>query len=219
MPTPLIFDCDGVIVDSEAISMSIDAMLMQRHGIEITEEEMHKRFVGSTFAAMMRDFATKYGVEFPPDLEQIKDAEMEIAYRSGLPEIPGIKPSLFTLRARGHRMAIASNGPRHRIHLALGILGLENIFDEIVTFEDVVNPKPAPDMYLLAASKLGAEAKDCIVLEDSVTGLTAAVASGARVIGVTATHPHPNEHAEALRLRGASAIIHDLGDLPKLIAG
>jgi HAD superfamily hydrolase (TIGR01509 family) len=218
MPTPLIFDCDGVIVDSEAISMAIDTSLMQRHGIEITEAQMHKRFVGATFASMLAEFTAEYQIEFPADLEKQKDIEMEEAYRSRLPEIHGIKDSLFALRARGHRMAIASNGPKHRIHLALGILGLENIFDEIVTFEDVERPKPAPDMYLLAASKLGAEAKDCIVMEDSITGLTAAVAAGARVIGVTATHHHPDEHADDLRRHGAHTVIHNMGDLAKLIA-
>jgi HAD superfamily hydrolase (TIGR01509 family) len=218
MPTPLIFDCDGVIVDSEAISMAIDASLMQRCGIEITEEQMHKRFVGATFASMLAEFTAEYQIEFPADLEKQKDIEMEEAYRNRLPEIPGIKDSLFTLRARGHRMAIASNGPKHRIHLALGILGLENIFDEIVTFEDVERPKPAPDMYLLAADRLGFEAKDCIVMEDSVTGLTAAVAAGARVIGVTATHHHPDKHAEDLRKHGAHTVIHNMINLAKLIA-
>jgi beta-phosphoglucomutase-like phosphatase (HAD superfamily) len=214
----IIFDCDGVLVDSEAISMSIDAKLLNQNGIAITEDEMHARFVGATFEAMVSVLAAEHDVVLPGDLELQKDHLMAAQYKAALPIIEGLNDSLFLLKDRGHRFSIGSNGPKHRIHLALGILGLENVFDDIVTFEDVINPKPAPDIYLLAAQRAGHDPRRVIVVEDSPTGMRAAVASGARCLGFVGTHAHPNEQAERLRAAGAESVFHHMRDLPSLVS-
>jgi HAD superfamily hydrolase (TIGR01509 family) len=219
MKKHIIFDCDGVIVDSEMISMEIDAGLLAAHGIVITQERMHHRFVGKTFAAMVAELALEHGVILPPDLEAQKDALMDQRYRQGLPEIVGLKDALLALRAKAFQFSMASNGPKHRIELALGLLGLRDHFQDIVTFEDVTHPKPAPDMYVLAAQRAGYQATDCIVVEDSTTGLRAAIAAGAHVLGFTGTHADPMAHGTLLRDHGAHQVFHHMRDLPGLVAG
>jgi HAD superfamily hydrolase (TIGR01509 family) len=216
--THIIFDCDGVLVDSEAISMGIDQRLLAENGVSLAIEDMHFRFVGMTFEDMARDVEKRYHITLPKDLEARKDALMAEAYEKDLPTIPGLKPALLTLKAQGHDFAIGSNGPKHRIHLALGLLGLQGLFDRIVTFEDVVNPKPAPDLYVLAASLRGVAPRACLIVEDSVTGTKAAVASGAKVLGFTGTHADPYQHGEQLKNHGAHYVFHHMDELVRTVA-
>ena len=209
----VIFDCDGVLVDSEPLSMRADVMLLAQHGITISEAEAHNRFVGTTFQAMLDMMTQQFGTVFPPGLQATKNTMVEALYRSELKIVPGVAGVLDALKARGLTMSIGSNSPKKRVELAVELAGIADRFDRIVSYEDVTNGKPAPDIFLRAAKLAGVGIDECLVVEDSLTGVTAAVAAGIRTIGFTGTHGHPEQHAEDLTRVGADVVIRHMSEL------
>jgi HAD superfamily hydrolase (TIGR01509 family) len=209
----MIFDCDGVLVDSEPLSMRADVMLLAQHGITISEAEAHNRFVGTTFQAMLDMMTQQFGTVFPPELQAVKNTMVEALYRSELKIVPGVVSVLDTLKARGISASIGSNSPKKRVELAIELVGIADRFDRIVSYEDVTNGKPAPDIFLRAAELAGAAIDECIVVEDSITGVTAAVAAGIRTFGFTGTHGHPEQHAKDLKRVGADVVIAHMSEL------
>jgi HAD superfamily hydrolase (TIGR01509 family) len=203
----VIFDCDGVLVDSEPLSMRADVMLLRRFGINISEQEAHQRFVGTTFQAMLDLMTRQHGISFPPDLHMVKNSMVEDLYRAELKAVDGIKDVLDDLKWRGLSMSIGSNSPKARVELAIELTGIASYFDHIVSFEDVVEGKPKPDIFLLAARRASVEPHECLVVEDSETGMTAAVAAGIRAIGFTGTHADPQSHGARLKAIGASQVV------------
>jgi HAD superfamily hydrolase (TIGR01509 family) len=212
----VIFDCDGVLVDSEPLSMRADVMLLARHGIDISEAEAHRRFVGTTFQAMLDMMTAQFGTVFPPDLHSVKNAIVEDLYRSELKIVPGVTDVLVDLRARGLALSIGSNSPKKRVELAVALTDIAGYFDRIVSYEDVAEGKPAPDIFLHAAKLANTTPEQCLVIEDSVTGTTAAVAAGMRTIGFTGTHAHSDEHAKSLKTIGADVVIAHMIELLSL---
>jgi len=211
----LIFDFDGVLIDSEQISMVIDRGLLADCGVDFSEAEMHQRFVGKTFARMVHEVETEFGLSLPADLEARKDVMMLETYRRELLPVPGVVPMLERLLLP---RSIGTNGPRSRALEALRITGLDRFFGErLTTFEDVANGKPAPDIYLLAAERAGFAAADCLVIEDSKTGATAALAAGCKVVGFIGVSHHPEQSAEELRAAGVQTIINDMADIISML--
>jgi HAD superfamily hydrolase (TIGR01509 family) len=211
MISHVIFDCDGVLIDSEKISMDVDLMLLTQNGIDFTESEMHRRFVGTTFESMIADMELEFGKKLTPDLSAQKDVLMLKLYRRGLKTVPGVIPLLRQLNVP---KSIATNGPRHRAIEALRMTGLEPFFsDRLTTFEDVKYGKPAPDIYQLAAFRAGFAPNKCLVVEDSVTGATAALAAGTHVIGFTGVAHDPISKAKALKELGVSTVVHTMEEL------
>jgi HAD superfamily hydrolase (TIGR01509 family) len=209
----IIFDCDGVLVDSEPLSMRADVMLLKRFGIEISEAEAHTRFVGTTFQAMLDMMTSQFGTQFPDGLHEIKNRMVEELYHQELQPVAAVKDVLTKLKARGLSMSIGSNSPKARVELAVELTHVSHFFDRIVSFEDVAEGKPAPDIFLKAARLAGADIGECLVVEDSLTGTMAAVAAGMRTIGFTGTHAHPEAHARNLRTAGVAHVIHHMKDL------
>lgn len=215
----IIFDCDGVLVDSEPLSMRADVEILKRFGVELTEAEAHRRFVGRTFEAMLKEITAQRGTVFPDDLLTDKNKRLAELYRSELQLVRGVRDALESIRNLGLTMSIASNSPKERVKLALQLTGLIGYFkDNIITFEDVPHGKPAPDVFLLAAKKAGVKAEDCIVVEDSITGVTAAVDAGCWTLGFTGTHEDETRHGEKLKDIGAEALFSKMIDLPALVA-
>jgi HAD superfamily hydrolase (TIGR01509 family) len=211
----IIFDCDGVLIDSEEISMRTDQALLAGCDVHISEAEMHRRFVGKTFQAMIDEIEAERGISLPTDLEQHKDNVMVEAYRRELKAISGVADALSAIDLP---KSIGTNGPRARALLALDVTGLKPHFDErLTTFEDVERGKPFPDVYLLAAKRAGFTPAECIVVEDSLTGVMAAVAAGCVTLGFTGAHLHRAEHALQLADLGAHRVFHDMADLPGII--
>ncbi len=211
MISHVIFDCDGVLIDSENISMSVDMALLAQNGIDITEAEMYRRFVGPTFEDMIAELEREHGKTLPPDLSARKDAMMLELYRRDLKPVAGVIPMLQSLALP---RSIGTNGPRDRALEALRLTGLAPFFgDRLTTYEDVKNPKPAPDVYQLAASRAGFTPAQCLVVEDSVTGATAALAAGCRVIGFTGVAHDPVAKTREMKALGVSHVIHDMGEL------
>ena len=211
MISHVIFDCDGVLIDSEKISMAVDMALLAQNGIHLSEAEMYLRFVGPTFEDMVAGLEQEYGKVLPSDLSARKDRMMLELYRRDLKPVPGVIPMLRKLALP---KSIGTNGPRDRALEALRITGLEPFFgDRLTTYEDVKNPKPAPDVYQLAARRAGFNPAHCLVVEDSVTGATAALAAGCKVIGFTGVAHEPVAKARELKELGVSHVIHDMGEL------
>jgi HAD superfamily hydrolase (TIGR01509 family) len=216
MISHVIFDCDGVLIDSEKLSMDVDIALLAENGIDLTEAEIHHRFVGTTFEAMVAELERQYKRSLPPDLAARKDSMMLDLYRRDLKPVPGVIPMLKKLALP---KSIGTNGPRERAMEALRMTGLEPFFgDRLTTYEDVKNGKPAPDIYLLAAQHAGFKPARCLVVEDSVTGVTSALAAGCKVIGFTGVAHDPAAKATELKRLGVSHVIQEMSELMDAIS-
>ncbi len=213
----VIFDCDGVLVDSEPLSMKIDVEILAENGVVMSEADAHQRFVGKTFAAMLDEIRRDFGVSFPADASEQKDLRLLQLYERELKVVEGIVPALEALMPQ--HFSVASNSPFDRVEAALRITHLARFFgNRITTFEHVARGKPEPDVFIEAARRAGYPPGDCIVIEDSVTGVTAAHRAGCRVLGFTGTHPHPQEQAGKLLAAGAATTFRAMRDLPGLVA-
>jgi HAD superfamily hydrolase (TIGR01509 family) len=210
-----IFDCDGVLVDSEPLSMRVDVEILAEHGVVMSEEEAHRRFVGRTFAAMIDEVGRDFGVSFPAGVSAEKDLRLLALYERELKPVEGVEAALEALGKQ--HFSVASNSPLERVAAALRITGLTRFFgNRITTFEHVARGKPAPDVFLEAARRAGYAPEACLVIEDSVTGVTAAHRAGCPVLGFTGTHPHPEEQAAKLAAAGARRIFARMAELPEL---
>jgi HAD superfamily hydrolase (TIGR01509 family) len=208
----VIFDCDGVLVDSEPLSMRVDMALLAEHGVAITEEDAHRRFVGLTFKAMITMMEAESGRNLPRGIGAEKDRRLLDLYRQELRPVEGVDAVLGHLAGR---TSIASNSPQARVAAALDLTGLTRYFaGRITTFEHVQRGKPEPDIFIEAARRAGFDPKHCLVIEDSATGVTAAVRAGCRVLGFTGTHLNRGDHGARLKAIGAEGIFHHMRDLP-----
>ena len=215
-PMHFIFDCDGVLVDSEPLSMKIDVEILAENGVMISEAEAHARFVGKTFAAMIDEMAREHGVSFPSDASAQKDLRLLALYEHELRAVEGVHEALKALGPQ--HFSVASNSPAERVEAALRIVHLTPFFgNRITTFEHVARGKPEPDVFIEAARRAGYRPQDCIVIEDSVTGVTAAHRAGCKVLGFTGTHPHPGEQAPKLAAAGAVRTFSRMAELPHLV--
>lgn len=195
--------------------MRVDQMLLAGCGVNLTEAELHHRFVGMTFQAMIAEVEAEYGRNLPADLEARKDDLMLEVYRRELQPVKNVPLALPQLTLP---MSIGTNGPRARASAALKIVGIDGYFgDRLTTFEDVQSGKPAPDIYRLAAERAGFAAEECLVIEDSVAGVTAAVAAGCPALGFTGAHQYRAEHAVKLAGLGAFHVFNDMAELPGIV--
>ncbi len=178
-----IFDMDGVIVDSEPLHFETDKMVMKDFGIEISDEELIS-FVGATNPYMWSELLKKYKLSASVEdlLELQHKYKLELFGQRKLYPIEGITELLHNLRERGAYIGLASSSSRQFITMILETLGIYNYFDVIVSGEEVINSKPAPDIFLKAAQTLQAEPEYCIVLEDSGNGVKGAKAAGMKCI-------------------------------------
>lgn len=213
----LIFDCDGVLVDSEIISARVDAELLREIGYEISPEELAHRFAGFTTDEIFRRVGEELGRPVPDSL--IKQAKAETDRRLGS-EVEAIAGAHEMLDALDDPRCICSNSRPERLKITLTRAGLWDRFRPYVFSAQAVREgrgKPAPDVFLHAAETFETDPADSIVIEDSIAGTTGAVAAGMRVIGFTgASHSFPG-HGEVLMDAGALTVVRRLSDLPATI--
>ncbi|MFD2238587.1 HAD family hydrolase [Aureimonas populi] len=217
MPLSLvIFDCDGVLVDSEIVAARVESEMLKEVGIEIAAEELSERFAGLTQARILAALAEQTGVVFPDDFAERVEAENDRRLARVDP-IPGVQEMLDRLELP---RCICSNSMTGRLKLMLTHVQLWDRFRPYVFSSREVGTKrikPAPDVYLYACKEFGVEPRSAIVLEDSVHGVAAGVAAGCRVVGFTgAGHTHPG-HSEALSDAGAETVIARLSDFPAVV--
>ncbi|MEZ5039462.1 MAG: HAD-IA family hydrolase [Saprospiraceae bacterium] len=212
MPRKLIlFDCDGVLVDSETLSSQIFAEEATKLGWKLTTEEVLHRFAGGKFAAVLAEFEANIQQAIPPDFERHLRQRTYAAFRESLQPIPSIKAVIEQLQ---HPFCVASNGPRAKIELNLGITGLLPYFEgRIFSAYELNIWKPDPAFYLTVAQQLGYAPEDCLVIEDSLAGLRSAKAAGIEVWVYAKATPDERILAEEVR------VFRDMGELPRMLLG
>jgi len=212
----IIFDCDGVLVDSEVISCRAHAEALTRHGYPITAEQVLQRFLGVSDREARSIVETEVGRALPDDFEmQMKHAALRL-YADQLHVIPHVAE---TVAAIGLPKCVASSGTPEKIRHGLTCAGLFDVLaPHIFSSVQVKRGKPAPDLFLFAAEQMGAAPERCVVIEDSVPGVTGARAAGMRVLGFHGVSHCTPGHAAVLRQAGAHETFDDMRQLPALIA-
>jgi len=199
-PDLVIFDCDGVLVDSEVIANGVMADCLNEAGVMLNVEQTMAFGVGKSATAVAAAVKTEFGVTLPANFFEEMGARIIAAYPGKLRPMDGIPELLTVLKLR---RCVASNSPIARVRHALTTTGLLPHFEpHIYTAAMVAQSKPAPDLFLHAAQQHGARPERCLVIEDSLSGVAAAEAAGIPIIGfVGGSHCRPG-HADAMRQAG-----------------
>jgi len=211
-PELVIFDCDGVLVDSEALVIEIEAVLLTEAGFAMTVDDVAKRCVGLSYPDMMAMLEREFGKPVPDELNQRIQQGALAAFPDRLQAVPGIPELLAQLSLP---RCVASSSNIDRILLSLDITGLAPHFaaEHIFSAQMVDHGKPAPDLFLLAAERLGVAPARCLVIEDSPHGVTAAVAAGMDVVGfVGGGHARPSLRGR-LEAAGATRVEDNAANL------
>lgn len=208
----VIFDCDGVLVDSETLENQAFVECVADLGLNMTLEEAIDAYRGRKLAEWVADVECRLGrcvpATFIPDFR----ARSAKVFQAQLQPIPGVAVVIQALQSLSIPFCVASSGPREKIELNLGITGLLPYFqDRIFSAYEVGSWKPAPGLFLHAADTLGASPETCAVIEDSLPGVRAGVAAGMAVFGYTR-----GADAETLAAAGAQ-VFQDMAQLPALL--
>ena len=210
-PDLVLFDCDGVLVDSERLTNAIIRDNLAGHGLDLRLDEVIDLFVGGTMPGV-RDAAIRLGARLPNDWLDAIYAEMFARLADEVEAVPGVEAVLDQLDAAGIPFAVGSNGPHAKMAVTLRRTGLDRrLQGRIWSREDVPRPKPAPDIYLHAAASLNVPPARSVVVEDSASGARAGRAAGMRVLGFT-------RDTEPARLAPhCDALFADMSELPRLL--
>ena len=211
----VIFDCDGVLVDSELISCRAHADMLIRHGYPITADQVLDRFLGVSDREARLAIEAEFGRALPADFEiLIKQATLD-SYQDELRPIPHMVETIAAIRLP---KCVASSGTPEKIRHGLTCAGLyELLAPHIFSAVQVERGKPAPDLFLFAAERMNAPPSRCVVIEDSVPGVTGALAAGMTVLGFHGgSHCRPG-YADRLGAAGAAAVFDDMRLLSRLI--
>ena len=207
----VIFDCDGVLVDSERIAVRVEAEFLAELGWPLTEAEIVERFMGRTAEYMDEAIEARLGSRLPGDWKDQFQRRYREAYAADLRPVDGIVEVLDQLTVP---TCVASSGSHDKLRLTLGHTGLYGRFEgRIFSGYEVANGKPAPDLFLHAASRMGVDPAGCAVVEDSRWGVEAARAAGMRAFGYAGGLTPPDF------LEGHGTVVfEDMRDLPGLLA-
>jgi HAD superfamily hydrolase (TIGR01509 family) len=205
----VIFDCDGVLVDTEIISNTVLAGLLTDAGLPTTFEDCMRDFRGRSIASVMAIAERRYGGPIPGDVAARYYAEVEAAFARGLEPVPGVIDALDRISLPS---CVASSGPHHKMAVTLRATGMWDRFEgRIFSATEVTNGKPAPDLFLHAAARMGFEPSSTAVVEDSLPGVEAAVAAGMRALAFT----RDGDAAELAAAGGQP--FYDMAELPALL--
>ncbi|ODN71968.1 HAD family hydrolase [Methylobrevis pamukkalensis] len=215
-PDLVIFDCDGVLVDSEPISIAVLLDLIARRGHQVGAAEAYERFLGRSMASVCALLREDPGIEVrDADLDHLRH-DLYARFRAELRPIAGIAEAVAALPGP---VCVASSSQPERIRLSLEVTGLISLFEpHIFSASMVANGKPAPDLFLHAARAMGADPARCVVIEDSLAGILAARSAGMQVFAFTG-----GAHAEAAGLAQAAArlepdaVFDRMAELPDLL--
>lgn len=210
----VLFDMDGVLINTEPLHFRMWKETFRNRGLEI-DYDIYKGCIGATDAFLMDLVWENYGRDFRSDKkihEERAEVEKRLLKEEGFPEMPGVIEMLRRLREAGFLLAVASSSPFVRIHEAMRYIGAKQYFSVLNTAENVAHSKPAPDIYLDTAGKLGVKPEECIVLEDSENGSIAATSAGMICVGLD------NPDSGDQNLERAKVIIKSLQEFtPELI--
>lgn len=209
----VIFDCDGVLVDSEIIAARIEADLITRAGYPVSAAEISESYAGLTFRDILIRVEKEARIPFQASLIDVAERQVDEELRRSVQAIPGVREAVLSVTGK---RCICSNSSSERLELMLTRTGIKplfgaNIFSALDT--PSARPKPEPDVFLYAAEKMTADPRRTFVIEDSVHGIHAAKGAGMRVIGFTGgSHSYPG-HADLLTDAGAETVIRRWQDL------
>jgi HAD superfamily hydrolase (TIGR01509 family) len=206
----VIFDCDGVLVDSEAISNEVLAQALSAEGLPTTMAEARKAYQGLLLADVVSRAQARLGRVLPDDWLERYERDRDAAFRRELTPVPGAAQAVESISRSGVAVCVASQGKIEKTRLSLGLTGLRDLFPRHALFSAYAVPrgKPHPDLFLSAATAMGAKPARCVVVEDTPSGVTAAVNAGMRVFGHVA-----DSDEDALRAAGAE-VLRTLDELP-----
>ncbi|CUI40309.1 HAD family phosphatase [Achromobacter xylosoxidans] len=222
MPTPaprlVIFDCDGVLIDSEIIAARAQSSALAEHGIAITPQEAARRFAGIPDADMWQTLQEENARPLPPEFPRQYADRLQDTFRQELRALPGVHETLAALRQRGIEYCVASSSTPPKLEAALKLVGLWEAFaPNVFSTAQVAHGKPAPDVFLFAARQMRTAILECVVVEDSVPGVRAARAARMRAVGyIGASHNGPDQRKRLLD-EGAFEVISDLQRLSEII--
>lgn len=222
MPTPaprlVIFDCDGVLIDSEIIAARAQSRALAEHGIAITPQEAARRFAGIPDADMWQTLQDENARALPADFARQYADRLQDTFRQELRALPGVRETLAALRQRGMAYCVASSSTPPKLEAALKLVGLwEEFAPNAFSTAQVAHGKPAPDVFLFAARQMRTAILECVVVEDSVPGVRAACAARMRAVGyIGASHNGPDQRKRLLD-EGAFEVIDDLRRLSEII--
>ncbi|MFE9675722.1 HAD family hydrolase [Streptomyces sp. NPDC006259] len=210
----VVFDNDGVLVDSESISNRLLAAYLTELGHPTSYEDSIRDYMGSAMHRIHDLVRERSGERLPADFDDVFHARVFAAFERELRPVAGVTGVLEKLAADGVPYCVASSGSHERIRVGHRATGLDRWFEDarIFSAQDVGKGKPAPDLFLYAAERMGVAPERCVVVEDSPLGVRAAVAAGMDVYGFTAMTP-------AARLAGATGHFADMGELTDLLRG
>jgi HAD superfamily hydrolase (TIGR01509 family) len=209
----VIFDCDGVLVDSERIAVRVEARFLTELGWPLSEAEIVERFMGRTDQYMDEAIRAELGDRLPGDWKDRFHRRYREAWAAELAPVDGVLDALDQIE-RATPTCVASGGSHDKLRFTLGHTGLYQRFEgRIFSGYEVADGKPAPDLFLHAAARMGVEPARCAVVEDSRFGVMAARAAGMRAFGYAGGLTPPD------RLEGpATVVFDDMRDLPRLLA-
>jgi len=207
----VIFDCDGVLVDSEAISNRVLAGMLTAEGLPTTLRQARREYQGLLLGEIVLRVQDALGHALADGWAERYERERDAAFSEELTAVPGAGDAVRRVRAAGIAVCVASQGRLSKTRLSLGLTGLAELFPEGARFsaETVPRGKPHPDLFLHAAAAMGAQAARSVVVEDTPSGATAGVAAGMRVLGYAA-----DSDERALRASGAE-IVWSMTEVPE----
>ena len=221
----VIFDCDGVLVDSERLTVEIEARYLAEIGWPLRPDEIVERFLGRTEEAMLAAIEAQLGRPPPAEWRQRWLADTQAALDDSLEPVPGVRGAIEALVRDGYAVCVGSSGRPEKIERNLATTGLLALFGvdvdvnvnghgrslAIFSALEVPRGKPEPDLFLLAAEAMGVQPSSCVVVEDSRYGVAAALAAGMRAVGFS------GGLTKAADLAGAHRVIDDMGALPEAV--
>lgn len=208
----VVFDCDGVVIDSEALSCAVLQRHLGRHGVPVELDDIFERYLGHSFAVVAEDYRKIRQRPIPDNFLAEMNLDLFETFRRELRPIPEIESVLAGLEMP---FCLTSSSGLERIRVSLRVTGLAPHFgDRIYNAEMVARGKPAPDLFLFAAERMGVAAARALVIEDSVTGVQAGKAAGMTVWGfVGGAHYAGRNGAAVLRAAGADRVFARMGDI------
>jgi HAD superfamily hydrolase (TIGR01509 family) len=212
----VIFDCDGVLIDSEWIASEVEAEILREHGFDLQAADICRLMLGLSAASAIKVLQREFGRV--PDIAVLQTMKQRTAaaFASRLEAIPGIHGLLDKLETK---RCVASSSDPERLQQTLGQVGLfHRLAPHIFSATMVANGKPAPDLFLHAAARMGAQPSRSVVIEDSVAGVKAARAAGMAVIGFIGGKHCDQSHGQMLAAAGADRVIADYAELSGLVA-
>jgi beta-phosphoglucomutase-like phosphatase (HAD superfamily) len=209
----VIFDCDGVLVDSERISNNVLARVLSEEGLPTTLEQARRDYQGLLLGEIVDDAEARLGRPLPDGWVARYERERGEVFRRELCAVPGAGEAIARVTNAGLKVCVASQGKLEKTRLSLDLTGLRKLFPDTALFSahSVPRGKPHPDLFLHAAREMGVQPAGCVVIEDTPSGVTAAVCAGMRVFGYAA-----DSDETALRDAGAETF-HSLAQLPRLL--